>query len=66
METDEQDASEDMPLMAPDKPVVILGPLDRVHSILSGEMAIKLHLEFLYRNNQSDLIILKNTKVVSF
>lgn len=32
--------------------------------ILSGEMAIELHLQFLIRNNNTDLMILKNTKVV--
>lgn len=31
--------------------------------ILSGEMAIELHLQFLIRNNNTDLMILKNTKV---
>lgn len=32
--------------------------------ILSGEMAIELHLQFLIRNNNTDLMILKNTKVI--
>lgn len=35
----------------------------KIRSILSGEESIKLHLEFLYRNNHTDLLILKNTKV---
>uniref|UniRef100_A0A8C6Q8Q5 26S proteasome non-ATPase regulatory subunit 1 n=1 Tax=Nothobranchius furzeri TaxID=105023 RepID=A0A8C6Q8Q5_NOTFU len=30
--------------------------------ILSGEMAIEMHLQFLIRNNNTDLMILKNTK----
>ncbi|MEQ2290355.1 26S proteasome non-ATPase regulatory subunit 1 [Ameca splendens] len=30
--------------------------------ILSGEMTIELHLQFLIRNNNTDLMILKNTK----
>ncbi|CAB1314310.1 unnamed protein product [Coregonus sp. 'balchen'] len=30
--------------------------------ILSGEMAIEFHLQFLIRNNNTDLMILKNTK----
>uniref|UniRef100_A0A4W3I0X4 26S proteasome non-ATPase regulatory subunit 1 n=1 Tax=Callorhinchus milii TaxID=7868 RepID=A0A4W3I0X4_CALMI len=30
--------------------------------ILSGEMSIELHLQFLIRNNNTDLMILKNTK----
>ncbi|RUP51626.1 hypothetical protein BC936DRAFT_146875 [Jimgerdemannia flammicorona] len=34
----------------------------KIRSILSGEESIKLHLEFLYRNNHTDLLILKNTK----
>lgn len=35
----------------------------KVRSILSGEETIRLNLEFLYRNNHADLLILKNTKV---
>ncbi|CAB4395122.1 uncharacterized protein OCT59_026377 [Rhizophagus irregularis] len=34
----------------------------KIQRILSGEESIKLHLEFLYRNNHTDLLILKNTK----
>ncbi|KAL1935717.1 hypothetical protein VTP01DRAFT_4857 [Rhizomucor pusillus] len=34
----------------------------KVRSILSGEETIRLNLEFLYRNNHADLLILKNTK----
>lgn len=34
---------------------------ERVVTILSGEESIKLYLEFLYRNNKADLLILKNT-----
>ncbi|KAG9293368.1 hypothetical protein G9A89_007614 [Geosiphon pyriformis] len=34
----------------------------KIRSILSGEESIRLHLEFLYRNNHTDLLILKNTK----
>ncbi|GAA5864300.1 hypothetical protein JCM3774_002744 [Rhodotorula dairenensis] len=34
---------------------------ERLATILSGEESIKLYLEFLYRNNKSDLLILKNT-----
>lgn len=36
---------------------------ERVVAILSGEESIRLHLEFLYRNNHADLLILKGTKV---
>ncbi|KAI8904396.1 armadillo-type protein [Gorgonomyces haynaldii] len=42
--------------------VVIQGPLDKIHSILSGEAAIRLYLEFLYRNNKTDLLILTGSK----
>ena len=35
----------------------------KIRSILSGEETIRLNLEFLYRNNNTDLLILKNTKV---
>eukprot|EP00123_Amoebidium_parasiticum_P013699 comp22103_c0_seq1/m.32265 comp22103_c0_seq1/g.32265 ORF comp22103_c0_seq1/g.32265 comp22103_c0_seq1/m.32265 type:complete len:931 (-) comp22103_c0_seq1:132-2924(-) len=35
---------------------------ERLDLILSGELTIGLHLEFLYRNNHTDLTILKNTK----
>ena len=37
-------------------------PLKKIRNILSGELSIKLYLEFLYRNNKADLLILKNTK----
>jgi len=35
---------------------------ERLAAILSGEESIKLYLEFLYRNNHADLLILKGTK----
>ncbi|XP_057301114.1 26S proteasome non-ATPase regulatory subunit 1-like [Hydractinia symbiolongicarpus] len=34
----------------------------KLTEILSGDTMIKLHLEFLIRNNHADLLILKNTK----
>ncbi|GAA6036531.1 hypothetical protein JCM8097_003550 [Rhodosporidiobolus ruineniae] len=34
---------------------------ERLAVILSGEESIKLYLEFLYRNNKSDMLILKGT-----
>ncbi|KAG0749056.1 hypothetical protein G6F57_002499 [Rhizopus arrhizus] len=37
-------------------------PFKKIKSILSGKESIRLHLEFLYRNNHTDLLILKNTK----
>lgn len=36
-------------------------PLDQVKSILSGAETLKLHLDFLFRNNQTDMYILNNT-----
>lgn len=36
---------------------------ERIVAILTGEESIKLYLEFLYRNNHADLLILKKTKV---
>lgn len=36
---------------------------ERLAAILSGEESIKLYLEFLYRNNKADLLILKDTLV---
>lgn len=36
--------------------------LDRLITILGGELSIELHLQFLIRNNKSDLLILKQTK----
>lgn len=36
--------------------------VERARDILTGEESIKLYLEFLYRNNRADLLILKQTK----
>lgn len=36
---------------------------DKVKSILSGKETIKLQLEFLCKNNHTDMLILKNSKV---
>eukprot|EP00163_Fabomonas_tropica_P002386 TRINITY_DN1180_c0_g1_i2.p1 TRINITY_DN1180_c0_g1~~TRINITY_DN1180_c0_g1_i2.p1 ORF type:complete len:1007 (-),score=358.15 TRINITY_DN1180_c0_g1_i2:243-3263(-) len=33
-----------------------------LHSILQGEISINLYLEFLYRHNHTDLLLLKNIK----
>lgn len=35
---------------------------DKLRTILTGKESVKLYLEFLKRNNQTDLLILKNTK----
>lgn len=34
--------------------------------ILSGEMSIRLNLDFLFKNDRKDLLILKTTKVRPF
>ncbi|XP_966419.1 26S proteasome non-ATPase regulatory subunit 1 [Tribolium castaneum] len=36
--------------------------LEKLHVILSGEISIELHLQFLIRSNHADLLILKQTK----
>lgn len=36
--------------------------IEKLSTILSGEMTITLHLQFLIRNNHTDLLILKQTK----
>ena len=41
-----------------------VGHLRSIDGILGGNMTIALHQEFLIRNNNSDLQILKNTKVI--
>ncbi|XP_075535921.1 regulatory particle non-ATPase 2 [Dermacentor variabilis] len=38
------------------------GQLDKLATILSGEVTIGLHLQFLIRSNHTDLLILKQTK----
>lgn len=37
--------------------------VEKLSSILSGEKPIYLHLQFLIRNDKTDPLILKNTKV---
>lgn len=36
--------------------------VEKLASILSGEVSIDLHLQFLIRSNHADMLILKNTK----
>lgn len=36
--------------------------VDSLVKILSGEITIDLHLQFLIRSNHTDMLILKNTK----
>jgi 26S proteasome regulatory subunit N2 len=35
----------------------------KIRTILSGDLSIKLYLEFLFRTNKTDMLIIKNTKV---
>ena len=36
---------------------------DQIREILTGQESVKLYLEFLRRNNKTDMLILKHTKV---
>ena len=36
---------------------------DKIREILAGQESVKLYLEFLKRNNKTDMLILKHTKV---
>jgi 26S proteasome regulatory subunit N2 len=36
--------------------------LSKVHRILSGDVSVHLYLDFLFRNNRTDMLILKKTK----
>ncbi|KAJ3068676.1 proteasome regulatory particle base subunit [Podochytrium sp. JEL0797] len=63
MDTDEQ-----TPLIAAASPLIVttggpLTPMDHIHKILQGTESIKLHLDFLYRTNHTDLLILKQTRI---
>lgn len=66
---DAMDTSDDekKPLMDSDSVVLVDTPeqdaFNKIAQILSGELTIKLNLQFLHRNNNTDLLILKNTKV---
>ncbi|KAF9404004.1 proteasome regulatory particle base subunit, partial [Podila epigama] len=42
----------------------IQGKIDKVKAILSGKETIKLQLEFLCKNNHTDMLILKNSKTM--
>ncbi|KAJ3275043.1 proteasome regulatory particle base subunit [Terramyces sp. JEL0728] len=61
MEVDEEKA----PLLSSPTNWVVVGknsPIAKLHEILSGSISIKLYLEFLFKNNNTDILILKNTK----
>ncbi|XP_055328577.1 26S proteasome non-ATPase regulatory subunit 1-like [Paramacrobiotus metropolitanus] len=49
-----------------DKGTGVVGPvkdaMEKLDTILSGQTTIQLHLQFLIRNNHTDLVILKHTK----
>lgn len=49
-----------------EKPVLVEHPyeigLNKIKKILSGDLTIQLMLEFLYKNNKTDLLVLKNMK----
>ncbi|KAJ3230338.1 proteasome regulatory particle base subunit [Chytriomyces hyalinus] len=64
--TDAMETDETAPLLQPASPIIIPStatPLDQIHKILSGSLSIKLHLDFLYRTNHTDLLILKQTRI---
>ncbi|KAI8839741.1 armadillo-type protein [Chytriomyces cf. hyalinus JEL632] len=64
--TDAMETDETAPLLQPASPLIIPStatPLDQIHKILSGSLSIKLHLDFLYRTNHTDLLILKQTRI---
>jgi hypothetical protein len=60
MQVDESSSS----AVKPKRPIS-KSPLAKLHLILSGQLSIQLHLEFLFRNNKADILTLKNTKVFS-
>lgn len=40
--------------------------MKKLQTILGGDLTIGHHLQFLIRNNKTDMLILKNTKVTCF
>ena len=61
---DSMQVDEQAPLLSTTSTAAPKSPLAKLHLILSGALSIQLNLEFLYRNNNTDLLILKNTKVL--
>nr|GME03402.1 26S proteasome non-ATPase regulatory subunit 1 homolog A-like [Ipomoea batatas]GME15247.1 26S proteasome non-ATPase regulatory subunit 1 homolog A-like [Ipomoea batatas] len=61
MAEDSQASSRDVPIVDP-KEATYAERLAKIKGILSGETAIQLTLQFLYRHNKSDLLILKTIK----
>lgn len=67
MDTDESTASTSTKEKEPTKPLTeaektLQDRLTKLVAILGGETTIDLHLQFLIRNNKTDMLILKNTK----
>ncbi|KAF7269013.1 hypothetical protein GWI33_017934 [Rhynchophorus ferrugineus] len=68
--TDNADVSTESKPEVPEKTLESLSDADKehqqriekLHTILSGEVSIELHLQFLIRSNHADLLILKQTK----
>ncbi|XP_004247848.1 26S proteasome non-ATPase regulatory subunit 1 homolog A [Solanum lycopersicum] len=72
--TEDDEASEDVPLLEESRPlggtltaadpkeVIYAERLGKLKGILSGETSIQLTLQFLYSHNKSDLLILKTIK----
>ncbi|XP_052784854.1 26S proteasome non-ATPase regulatory subunit 1-like isoform X2 [Mya arenaria] len=59
-QTKEAKETKEKSLSEPEK--LLQDRLTKLLTILSGDMTIDLHLQFLIRNNKTDLLILKNTK----
>ncbi|KAJ3101281.1 proteasome regulatory particle base subunit [Phlyctochytrium planicorne] len=64
--SDAMDTDEATPLVSAGPSTTVEDPhakaFSKIRTILTGELSIRLHLEFLSRNNHSDLLILKKTK----
>jgi len=57
--TEEGEAEAQQPLYSEK----VLESAKKLEKILSGETTIELNLEFLFRNNHSDMLLLKTIKV---
>ncbi|BES91657.1 unnamed protein product [Nesidiocoris tenuis] len=63
LEATEQNApAERDPATLTDEEKVYQSRLEHLSRILTGEVSIELHLQFLIRSNHTDMLILKNTK----
>jgi 26S proteasome regulatory subunit N2 len=59
VQSDAMDTGESAPLLSAEKVDPVF---EKLLKILSGEVSIALKLEFLHRNNQTDLLILTGSK----